>query len=125
MFAVIEEQPIADLNENSSELDGGEKKEVQAQFNEVRFDELFPNSKLAAELEMANDTERKLYNDYTDAYLKLNEIVQKIDDTFGDKLSILLDEIVQVENVNKEEVMKIKNMNVSLLTINSENNGFK
>jgi hypothetical protein len=106
---------IADVEMNEGKVLEGDKK-----VDELHLD-IFPNVKLSAELEAAKNVNRMLYDDFTDAYLSLDGITKKLDEQFGDEISILLDEIKTIDGVNVSTVDKVKDLQVDLTSVNSEN----
>jgi hypothetical protein len=99
---------------NSAELSAGEKTAIDKKVDNLHED-LFPNVKLAAELEVARDIDRMLYDEFEDQIIVLNDISKRIDEKFGNDVDFLLDEIKQDGNV--EDVNAIKNMNVTIIDI--------
>ncbi len=109
------------LDEVASPLENGETKEIEKRTDELNITNLFPNAKLAAELEAAHDTERQMFDDFTDAWDKLNEITKKLDEQFGNHIEYLLDEIATVDGADIDTINKVRAMDVTLETVNSEN----
>ena len=107
------------MDETNTEPSGAEKREIKKDAADLHITDLFPNAKLEAELAIAADIERNMFDEFSDAWEKLNGITQKIDDQFGDKLGMLLDELIVVDPQSKPAIEKIRNSKVTLTEIDS------
>lgn len=103
---------------NAIDLSEKEKKNIDDKFESTSLDELFPNARLRAELEIARNTDRMKYKEFKDALIKLDDLSKEIDTEYGSDLDFLLDEIKGV--ADPAGVDAVKNMKVSILSIEKD-----
>ena len=97
------------------EMNDVSKKKVEDAEDSAKLADLFPNPRLAAELEIIKETDRTKYKCFRDKMLELDSIAKEIDEAAGPSLNFLLDEMKeQVEPTLADE---IKNMNVSIINV--------
>ena len=96
-------------------MNDASKKKVEEAEDSTKLADLFPNPRLAAELEIIKETDRTKYKCFRDKMLELDSIAKEIDEAAGPSLNFLLDEMKeQVEPTLADE---IKNMNVSIINV--------
>ena len=97
------------------EMNDVSKKKVEEAEDTSKLSDLFPNPRLAAELEIIKETDRTKYKCFRDKMLELDSIAKESDEAAGPSLNFLLDEMKeQVEPTLADE---IKNMNVSIINV--------
>lgn len=98
------------------DVDEKEKKEIDDKEEKTKLDELFPNPRLSAELEIIKDTDRMKYKEFTNKMLELDEIAKEINAEAGPSLDFLLDEIAD-EIQDKGVLDQVRNMGVSIINV--------
>jgi hypothetical protein len=95
--------------------------DVTDKIKDIRYD-IFPNVKLAAELEACKDMDRATYDEFSDTWDQLQKITTKIDGDYAPLINrFLMDEIASIDGVDQGTVNSIIDMKVDLETVNSEN----
>jgi hypothetical protein len=97
------------------ELSESDKKIVEDGENSSMLSDLFPNPRLAAELEIIKNTDRNKYQCFKDKMIELDSIAKEIDEAAGPSLDFLLDEIK--EQSNDTAIDAVKNMGVSIINV--------
>jgi len=97
------------------DLSDADKKRIDEKEESTRLDDLFPNPRLTAELEIIKETDRTKYKCFCDKMLELDSIAKEIEEAAGPSLDFLLDEIK--EESNDEAIDTLKNMNVSIINV--------
>lgn len=103
------------LVEESVKLSEQNKKEIDNKFDSNSLNDLFPNARLSAELDIVKETARTKYDDFRNKIFELEAITKEIDQIAGPSLDFLLDEIKQI--ANPEAIDAVKNLGVSLINI--------
>ena len=70
------------------EMNDASKKKVEEAEDSTKLADLFPNPRLAAELEIIKETDRTKYKCFKDKMLELNSIAKEIDEAAGRSLDL-------------------------------------
>lgn len=97
------------------ELSESDKKIVEDGEKSSMLADLFPNPRLAAELEIIKNTDRNKYQCFKDKMIELDSIAKEIDEAAGPSLDFLLDEIK--EQSDDTAIDAVKNMGVSIINV--------
>lgn len=107
-----------DASEAISLIDANEKEkeEIDKKAESTKIEELFPNPRLSAELEIIKEIDRVKYKDFTNKMIELDSIAKEIEEQAGPSFDALLDEIAdQIQDKNTLD--KMKNMGVSIINV--------
>jgi cobalamin biosynthesis Mg chelatase CobN len=88
-----------------------------AKVKELHLDVLPNMDKLDALVTAARHSDIQVYKDFTQSYLILNEVSQKISSNYNDDVNFLLDELKSVNGANKEEIDKLINAKTDLMDV--------
>ncbi|MBR1818105.1 MAG: hypothetical protein IJ772_04575 [Bacilli bacterium] len=91
------------------------QKDLKDKFDSTSLNDLFPNARLGAELEIVKETNRTKYDEFTDKLFELQALASEIDNEVGEDLNFLLDEIKQ--NANPDAIDAVKNLGVGIVDI--------
>lgn len=98
------------------DLSAKEKKDIDDKEKNTKLDELFPNPRLTAELEIIKDIDRMKYHEFTNKMIELDSIAKEVEEAAGPSFDMLLDEIA--DQIQDKSILKqIKNMGVSIINV--------